>query len=167
MTQRPRNATRGLTLARKLDFYTDMTGPIGACWLWTGIITRKGYGRLKWRGKCCPAHRLSWENAHGEVPEGMHVCHRCDVRRCVNPSHLFLGSHQENMEDMAAKGRAGRTFGEMHPNCRLTDAQVVAIRSDKRRQRIIAADFGIGQQQVSRIKAGQQRQHGVKLRDEP
>jgi hypothetical protein len=81
------------------------------CWIYTGPAQSNGYGAVGMRGKA-RAHRFSWELAHGEpVPEDMQVCHRCDVRRCVNPDHLFLGTGVDNMQDCIAKGRfhGGRT----------------------------------------------------------
>lgn len=79
------------------------------CWLWTGGVNWKGYGRLgggkpgsKWRES---AHRLSYRLTYGSIPEGMHVCHRCDVPRCVRPDHLFLGTNTDNVRDAIRKGR--------------------------------------------------------------
>lgn len=77
-------------------------------WIWVGGVNDKGYGLLSvGKNKLKYAHRFSWELANEPIPEGKSVCHTCDIPRCVNPDHLFLGSHQENMKDMAVKGRVG------------------------------------------------------------
>jgi hypothetical protein len=90
------------------------------CWLWRGSLNERGYGTIGSGGKYAPvlrAHIVSWEMAYGPVPAGMCVCHRCDAdypagdityRSCVRPDHLYLGSHQTNMDDMKTKGRANR-----------------------------------------------------------
>jgi hypothetical protein len=75
------------------------------CWEFAGP-TRKGYGQLGvGSGRHISAHRISWELANGPIPDGMQVLHTCDNPPCVNPAHLFLGTHQDNMDDMVAKGR--------------------------------------------------------------
>ena len=82
------------------------------CWIWFGArLNGKGYG--SYFGKI--ASRVSWEHFEGPIPEGFHVLHTCDNPRCVNPSHLFLGTNDDNCKDKAQKGRAFAMFGKDNP----------------------------------------------------
>lgn len=129
------------------------------CWLWRGAIGVGGYGAFpivvggKWRTK--PAHRVSYQLFVGAIPDGMYVCHACDVRPCVNPAHLWVGTHQQNQADM---GRKGRTYS---PAKKLSDEDVAEIRrllSEGRMfQREIAKQFGVARNHISRIKTGARR----------
>jgi hypothetical protein len=75
------------------------------CWLWTGAIGTKGYGRVQYRGQLWTASRAVYNEFVGPIPAGMWVLHRCDNPPCVNPAHLFLGTHTDNVRDAVAKGR--------------------------------------------------------------
>ena len=97
-TGRPETPIRYRLLA-KIDF--DATP---GCWEWSGAKVQQGYGLIKRKdGAQLRAHRVAYELAYGEIPAGMFVCHRCDNPRCIRPSHLFLGNHDENMADMVIK----------------------------------------------------------------
>jgi len=94
------------------------------CWYWLGS-TNGTYGHIMINGKIGTAHRASYSIYKGD-PKEFHVLHSCDNTLCVNPDHLFLGTHAENMKDRDDKGRVGR--GERHGHSKLTSAQVIAIR---------------------------------------
>lgn len=105
--------------------------PNTGCWLWTGCVSpgKWGYGVFWVDGKTIKVHRYSYIIFKGEIPKGLFVCHSCDQPSCVNPDHLFLGTHQDNMKDMNSKGRGGSTKGERSRLSRLTTQQVLDIRS--------------------------------------
>jgi hypothetical protein len=104
------------------------------CWLWTDTLHKTGYGyfTITKRPKTTSyvAHRFSWTLFKGPIPEGLHVLHTCDVRHCVNPDHLFLGTASENMKDMVKKGRAIRNVlkGPSHPFAKFNMEQIKQVR---------------------------------------
>lgn len=103
------------------------------CWLWTAANRAGGYGCIKVNSKTVDAHRVSWQIHNGEIPEGMLVCHKCDVRLCVKPGHLFLGTARDNAIDAIKKGRlfdlknSIPSHGEHHKDSKLTQKQVAEI----------------------------------------
>ena len=130
------------------------------CWLWTSPWKKEsGYGlfMVSRERKAVLAHRFAWELTHGSIPEGMHVLHHCDVRACVNPEHLYVGTHQDNMRDRTNRGRASHVSGaagERHACARLTDAQVQEIRDLRAQgwlQRDLADKFGVYPSHISNI----------------
>jgi len=124
------------------------------CWEWKGCcLSPLPYGLIKRKdGAQLHANRVSWEYYRGPIPKGMFVLHDCDNPKCVNPHHLFLGTHQENMDDMVGKGRLPKHHGEANGASKLTESDVLEIRADKRSQNKIAREYGICQTLVSMIK---------------
>jgi hypothetical protein len=123
---------------------------LGPCWEWTGPLRNKwGYGRAYRQTRPLLAHRVSWELAHGEVPAGQLVLHKCDNPLCVNPAHLFIGDNADNMRDCASKGRnhVVRHNGEENPAAKITADQAKAIREMRRHTGLsydkIGARFGL------------------------
>ena len=137
------------------------------CWEWTAGLYPAGYGKFKYYKKHCGSHRLSWAFAFGEVPDGLCVLHKCDNRKCVNPSHLFLGTRTDNARDRDLKGRGGFASGENAGASKLTDHQVHLIRRLRSEigltQTLIGKLFGITQSSVSNIIRGKSwvRSHSV------
>jgi len=83
--------------------------PTSGCWLWTGAPDSSGYGRANVApGKQERSHRAAWTLLRGPIPQGLFVCHRCDNRGCVNPDHLYLGTHQDNVRDAVQRRRFWR-----------------------------------------------------------
>ncbi|CAN7358634.1 HNH endonuclease signature motif containing protein [Paenibacillus sp. LjRoot56] len=100
----------------------------GDCWLWTGGFYTTGYGSYFHDGKKLKAHRYAWSFFNGPITDGLFVCHRCDVRNCVNPEHLFLGTQKDNIKDMYAKNRGNKPSGENHFKAKLDWEKVKEIR---------------------------------------
>lgn len=87
-----------------IERFWDKVEKTDSCWLWRAAC-RKGYGAFKFSGRVYDAHRFSYILAHGDIPEGMAVCHHCDQPLCVRPDHFFLGTIRDNNLDMHQKGR--------------------------------------------------------------
>jgi hypothetical protein len=101
-----------MTLAQKFFDNIEVRGPVpkhapelGPCWIWKLSKHPRGYGHIRHGKKILYAHRVCHELFYGLTSDGLHVCHRCDNPSCVNPNHLFLGTHKDNMQDMQRKNR--------------------------------------------------------------
>lgn len=161
----------------------DKSGGDNACWIWKGYRNRDGYGRMAWFNGNESAHRVAWILSHGEIPRGLSVLHNCpngDNPSCCNPSHLFLGTQQENIQDMIAKGRDVHVSGErsgrrLHPGnyprgsaipaSKLTEDQVSEIKTifnagGVTRKRL-AKQYGVSDVVIGKIIKGEIWTHVV------
>ena len=141
------------TLMDRFRAKVEFPGTKGGCWEWRGARNSRGYGQILVNGKTTSAHRVSFCIYRGE-PGEMHVLHRCDNRGCVNPQHLFLGTHTDNMRDMTAKGRHGRYEGERHHSRKLTEDGVRELRrlhAEGTTYTALAAQFGMSINQARRV----------------
>ncbi len=165
--------TKRLTVEERL--YSKVNKTL-ECWIWTASRTPGGYGQIRITGKSLAAHRVSWELANGPIPDGLCVLHLCDIRPCINPAHLFLGTKADNTRDMLAKGRDASgerngsktkpdriARGERRWNARLNAALVAQIRLEYAAggisQRSIARKFGVRQQAISNVVRGATWRH--------
>lgn len=145
----------------------DKNGPIpehcqdlGSCWTWTGCRNRHGYGQIQMgrRGDgLWLAHRVSWVIAFGSDPGDLLVLHKCDNPACVNPAHLFLGTHADNARDMMAKGRGNPIGGHWlrgsdHPRSKLTESAVEKIRASSESLRACARRFGVSKKLILMVR---------------
>lgn len=136
-------------------------GPDG-CWIWTGFLDRKGYGDFHsvGKGKSCYAHRVAYELTNGPIETSLEVCHACDNPACVNPAHLWLGTHADNMRDSVNKNRHAR--GEKNGHAILTETDVIAIRAKHAQgvsYRDLAAEYGTCRANISMIITGKRWKH--------
>lgn len=160
MSRKASDCSRGRSLQERLDALS-IPEPNSGCLLWTGTAWKDGYGVIRIDDKMVRAHRLVWSRAHGPIPDGLVVCHKCDVRACINLDHLWLGTHQDNVRDRVKKGRNGprNSRGIKNGQAKLSEIEVLAILRDARSQQAIADTYGIHQSTVSLIKRGKNWAH--------
>lgn len=149
---------------RLIERFESQTNKVdGGCWLWMGEIDPKGkHGILRSGGQIWSAYRLSYEIYKGEILEGLCVCHSCDVRACVNPDHLWLGTQQENIHDALVKGRMNNR-GENNWHSKLKEPQVIEIvdlyKTGDYSQEQLAEKFGVEHSIISGIITGKNWKH--------
>lgn len=145
----------------------------GECVNWPGKKDRQGRGRIQHSGKTKLAHRWAWEIMVGPIEAGKMLCHKCDNPSCINPKHLYVGTHADNMRDMSIRKRTfahrypdkarevGRASGlkntwargDGNPKAKLTLDQVILIRCDHRPTRFLVVEYGVSRSTIQRIRA--------------
>ncbi len=148
----------GMTAERLLSGMGDLyeVEPNTGCWLWTLSCSPRGYGNVQFPDKRCRTHRVMWEIVNGPIPAEMCVLHECDTPSCVNPQHLFIGTHADNNADMLRKGRQVYVRGSQKDCSKLIESDVVEIMRRRQSERGIdlAAEFGVSPQTICAIKYG-------------
>ena len=144
----------------------DITSSIKDCWNWLGAKKPTGYGNVRIDKRYKLAHRVAFELAYREIPEGFIVCHICDNPSCCNPSHLMLGTVKSNAADMLIKNRQKKSdplnTGEKNVNSKLTDQMVKEIKialSKGEFQHQIAKRYGVSQPTIGSIHLGNTWRH--------
>lgn len=143
--------TRIVPLAERFRRHVE-TAVGDGCWIWRGSVAPHGYGTMDIDGHTRSAHRVSYELAHGPITNGLWVLHNCDNKLCVNPSHLRLGTPKENMADRSARQRWIAPVGSAVRSAKLTEADIVAIRSDRRQLKDISAEYGVSESTINNIR---------------
>lgn len=140
------------TLETRFWSKVDKRGPAD-CWLWTGGQAKYGIiwvdGVTRYRG----AHRISYQMANGDIPDGMLVCHKCDNPLCVNPEHLFLGTPGDNVRDMISKKRNVTTPGEKNAMAKLNWSRVREIRAKGGNHLALSKEYGVSRRTISDVLA--------------
>ena len=153
-------APRKIPLAQRFWSKVKKTN---TCWLWQATVFTNGYGSFRVTSKNkSVAHRVSWILSHGDIPDGLNVLHKCDVRLCVNPQHLFLGTQLENIADMIRKGRKRlpvQARGMKSTKAKLTDQDVYAIRASSDTIRALARQYGVAPNTIDAVKSRRSWSH--------
>lgn len=134
-------------------------GEPGRCWLWKGSTNSHGYGRMTFRRISYKAHRIAYFLANGQTNDELMVLHKCDVRLCCDPLHLYQGHAKQNTQDAVRRGRHTRLYGEKNGKAKLTERQVKSIRKRYRQggitQKALARDYGVSETTIFYVCSGE------------
>lgn len=145
--------------------------PFSGCWIFTGAINDAGYGIVGMGRRGEPndrSHRITYRHYCGSIPDGMFVCHSCDTPACCNPDHLFLGTNQDNVNDMVRKGRNSKpprnphVVGSVHPGAKLHEDDIPEVRklhAQGLTQKQIAEKYNVCRQTISKVLLGRRFKH--------
>lgn len=137
-------------MTAEASFWKHYEVDSNGCWVWNLTPDKDGYGTLKYKNKSkFYAHRAAYELAIGPIPEGLLVLHKCDNRLCINPEHLYIGTHEDNMRDVRERNRRK---GDKSGNRKLTQEQVNEIRASKDNNGVLGRRYGVSRKHVYRIK---------------
>jgi hypothetical protein len=134
---------------------------VAGCWLWTRGTDKEGYGSARVNYEMIRAHRAAWIIFRGPIPAGLLVCHRCDVPRCCNPEHLFLGTTKDNLNDARIKGRKpwgvvvserARARGERNGKAKLSVEKILLIRASQMSSKKLAPNIQISASVIRKVR---------------
>lgn len=143
-----------------LDLHPDKISPEpnSGCWIWVGNTVNGRYGWVRYEGSNKTAHRVSWCVKNGVIPKNKMILHHCDNKLCVNPDHLYVGTHRDNMNDKVARNKQFK--GETVPTAKLTDNEARQIKNDKNTSGVeLARKYGVSPATISEIRLSRHWKH--------
>lgn len=151
---------------KMFDMFTSRVYKTDTCWIWKGFKDKYGYGVIKVKGKFYKAHRLSFMLFNGEIPEGLLICHKCNIRDCVNPEHIYAGTGSDNQKDAVKAGTSNfiknKQTGSNNYGAKLNEEQVKEIKKlikQEFRLSDIASLFKVTRRAIGHIKSGRNWKH--------
>lgn len=148
------DTTMALMKPKHLKREVELWNPpeLSPCIEWSKSKNKKGYGKTWFNGSCWQAHRLAYIKAYGDFDRSLCVLHRCDNPSCVNPEHLFLGTHKDNAIDRKQKGRNANQIGNKSVLAKLTSEQVDYIRTSNKTCQQLSEELNVSKSQINKIK---------------
>ena len=154
--RKPGSGRKPIPIEQRFWNKVDIRGK-DECWNWTAAKNKLGYGFVMYNRVCTQAYRVAWVLTYGGSIHDVYLCHKCNNPSCVNPKHLYAGSHAENMRDKVAAGTARGLIGSKNPKAKLSERDVVKIKRELSRGVLvskIANEYHIGWNAIWRIKRG-------------
>lgn len=153
---------RSMSLLERLSYNSKMLK--NGCIVWTGYVEKTGYATMRFKGNRIKVHRASWIAHNGDIPDGLLILHKCDNRKCINPDHLFIGTQQDNMDDMKTKGRDNRVGvkGSKNHNTNIDEVDVKMIRQrfiDGESRKTLMCDYQLGKTTLQSILSNKSWKH--------